>query len=303
MIVRYPGDPVAVGGTISAGSGDAAGYTVHSFTGLGAGALTFGPFVGTASATITSTLSGTGGFTWQSSGTLTLAAANSYSGDTVVDVGTLSLQQATLADGSSVFLNGGATLDLVHGETDTVATLWINGVQQPAGSYNSANSSGAITGSGALLVTNGPGAPTGFAAWIDGFFPGETDPAIIAPDADANGDGVANALVYLLGGDPKDGNNLTLLPTATLVTNPGGTVPDGGYLVFTHRRDATAQANPTVEHSTTLEAPWTIATDGVDGVVVIETTDGFAPGIDRVEVFIPQQANPHLFGRLAVTIP
>lgn len=300
VIVRYPGSAMATGG---ADTRTLEGFTYQTFTAAGGATLEFGTIAGTASATITSTLSGTGGFTWQSSGTLTLAAANSYSGDTVVDVGTLSLQQATLADGSSVFLNGGATLDLVHGETDTVATLWINGVQQPAGSYNSANSSGAITGSGALLVTNGPGAPTGFAAWIDGFFPGETDPAIIAPDADANGDGVANALVYLLGGDPKDGNNLTLLPTATLVTNPGGTVPDGGYLVFTHRRDATAQANPTVEHSTTLEAPWTIATDGVDGVVVIETTDGFAPGIDRVEVFIPQQANPHLFGRLAVTIP
>jgi len=113
---------------------------------------------------------------------------------------------------------------------------------------------------------------------------------------------VANALIYLFGGDPKHGDNFALLPTATLATNPGGTVPDGDYLVITHRRDTTAQANATVEHSTTLVAPWTTAADGVDGVVVVETSGGFAPGIDKVDVFIPR-TGARGFGRVGVSLP
>jgi hypothetical protein len=109
-------------------------------------------------------------------------------------------------------------------------------------------------------------------------------------------------LVYLFGGDPKDGNNQTLLPTATLATNPGGTVPNGNYLVFTYRRDATAQVTAAVEHSTTLTAPWTTAANGVDGVVVVETANGFASGINKVEVFIPRSA-ARMFGRLGVSVP
>jgi autotransporter-associated beta strand protein len=231
-------------------------------------------------------------------GTLTLAAT-SHSGETRVSGGTLALSQATLADTAAVRIASGATLHLTHGETDTVAALWINGVSQAAGTYNSANTGGAITGGGSLLVT---GITGGFTAWINSFFPGETDPAIVGPDADANNDGVANALVYLFGGDPKDGDNLALLPTATTATNPGGTVPGGDYLVFTYRRDANASVTATVEHSTTLEAPWTAATHGQGGVVVVETPNGFASGIDRVEVFIPRAA-ARMFARVAATVP
>lgn len=234
------------------------------------------------------------------SGTLTLAGGTGHTGDTHIFGGTLVLAQATLADSSTVRIASGATLNLTHGETDMVAALLINGVPQAPGTYDSANTAGAITGTGALEVTGVVAG--GFASWIDGFFPGETDPAIDGPDADANGDGVANALVYLFGGDPKDGNNLALLPTATAATNPGGAVPDGDYLVFSYRRDATAEVTTTVEHSTTLAAPWTTATDGVDGVVVVETADGFTPGIDKVDVFIPRSAS-RIFGRVAVALP
>jgi len=64
-------------------------------------------------------------------------------------------------------------------------------------------------------------------SWIAGSFPGESNPAITGPDADANGDGVANALVFLLGGNPKDGGNRLLLPATAIATNPGDPVPDG----------------------------------------------------------------------------
>ena len=152
------------------------------------------------------------------------------------------------------------------------------------------------------LLTLSAGTGGSFESWIDGFFPGETDPEIIGPDADANGDGVANALVYLFGGDPKDGNNPSLLPTVTLATNPAGPVPNGNYLVFTYRRDTSANATVTVEHSTDLATPWTTATNGVDGVVIVETPNGFPPDLDKVEVFIPR-SSASMFSRLSVIVP
>ena len=297
VVVRYPGEARATGGNDIRSLSN---HTYHTFTTTGAGTLGFGSFTGTSSATLTGTLSGSGGFTWNSSGTLTLANPASYTGDTAVQAGTLALPHASLADGSSVFLSAGATLHLSHGQTDTVNALWINGVQQAAGTYHAANSNGAITGTGSLLVTSGPDSPAGFQGWIAGFFPGETNPAITGPNADPNGDGVANALVYLFGGDPKNGNNRALLPTATLATNPGGGVPAGNYLVVTYRRDSAASVSATVEYGSTLTGPWSTATAGSEGVVILETPDAFAPGIHKVEVFLPRSPG-RLFARVAAS--
>jgi hypothetical protein len=79
-------------------------------------------------------------------------------------------------------------------------------------------------------------------------------------------------------------------------------VPAGDYLVFTYRRDAAAQVTAAAEHSATLAAPWTTATHGVDGVVIVDTADGYEPGINKVEVFIPRSGE-RLFGRLGATLP
>jgi autotransporter-associated beta strand protein len=44
-----------------------------------------------------------------------------------------------------------------------------------------------------------------FLAWIDSYFPGETDPAIVGKDADPDGDGVNNLAEFALNGDPDNG--------------------------------------------------------------------------------------------------
>lgn len=328
VVLRYPGAPRALGGTITAGTGSAAGYTIHTFTAEGAQALHV-PEDGTINAPIT----GSGGFTFAGFGTLTLAATHTYTGDTLVPNGTLNLQSGAqlafaigadgvnnrIAGGGSGSFHGTFHLDLASADA-TPGNEWRLvdlGSASFGGSFAVTSTAGAFTRTGTTHALNqggltwtfnettgvlsvGEAAPTGFAAWIDGFFPGETDPAIVGPAADPNGDGVANSLVYLFGGDPKDGNNQTLLPTATLATNPGGPVPNGNYLVFTYRRDATAQVTAAVEHSTTLAAPWTTAANDVDGVVVVATANGYASGIDKVEVFIPR-SGARMFGRLSVS--
>lgn len=90
-------------------------------------------------------------------GELILSGNLSYSGNTTVSAGTLTCLSANSAnDASTVSIGATAMLKLNFTGSDTVAALFINGVQKAAGTYNSANSSGAISGSGALIVTSGP---------------------------------------------------------------------------------------------------------------------------------------------------
>ncbi len=88
-------------------------------------------------------------------GLLTLSGANTYTGDTTVNGGTLSLSQAYLASASNVWIGSGDFLNLTFGSTDTIGSLYLNGVEQPAGVYGAGNSGGYITGTGSLLVTVG----------------------------------------------------------------------------------------------------------------------------------------------------
>jgi hypothetical protein len=150
-----------------------------------------------------------------------------------------------------------------------------------------------------------------YASWIDEFFPGETNPAIIGATADPDGDGIPNAVEMVLGGNPKAVLDAALLPTIELVTNPVGVpaIPAGNYLLFTYRRtDRSVAAGMTAdcETDTDLVPAWTAAT-GAPGVV-IQVDDDFAwtnpvsaTATDRVRVYVPRAANTKLFGRLGVT--
>lgn len=120
-------------------------------------------------------------------------------------------------------------------------------------------------------------------------------------DADPDSDGVSNGIEFVLGGEPNPANpgsnSAALLPT---MTTDSGT----GELVFVFRRaDEAAGLNPAVEYDADLAGTWTLAQGGVNGVTIHETQDGFASGIDRVEVRIPssQAAAGRLFARLVVT--
>jgi autotransporter-associated beta strand protein len=93
---------------------------------------------------------------------LILGGANAYTGNTEVVAGTLQVTNnaSALPSDTSLFIGGGAKLDL--GVDVTVATLWIDSVQQDAGTFGSESSTADnkdntyFAGSNVLTVTAGP---------------------------------------------------------------------------------------------------------------------------------------------------
>ncbi len=115
-----------------------------------------------------------------------------------------------------------------------------------------------------------------------------------APGADHDGDGLANAIEFVLGSDPTTPDP-TVAPTG---------LTDASDLVFTHRQNQAAAADhPTVQHGSDL-AGWTAAADGENGITITTTPDGFGAGIDAVTVRIPRAlaVEGRLFARLAVQV-
>ena len=89
---------------------------------------------------------------------------NSYSGDTSVLAGTLSITEDYLADTADVYMLTGAVLNLDFGSTiiDTIDSLFFNGVSQATGTWGGVGSgatyeSAFITGDGWLLVSTSAG--------------------------------------------------------------------------------------------------------------------------------------------------
>ena len=83
---------------------------------------------------------------------------NTYTGDTTVEAGTLSIDAAYLADTADVILTADATLNLDFVGTDTINALFIAGDAQVPGTWGAVGSGAAnettlITGTGLLQVT------------------------------------------------------------------------------------------------------------------------------------------------------
>ena len=117
------------------------------------------------------------------------------------------------------------------------------------------------------------------------------------PAADPDHDSIPNLIEFVIGGDPSMASDLEKLPTATL--------DNGDFLVTYRRRTAAAALETAVEFSTMLGTDWTAARHAVDGIKITLLPDGFATGIDRIEVRLPAalSSDGKLFVRLAVTRP
>lgn len=275
------------GGSIDTTSGGNDGSaTVASAIGLTASTNTINVQSG-ATITATGVVSGSGSLQKTGSGSLFLTAAPTYTGDTTVSDGTLILAQGGLANSASVRLGPSSTLNLAFAGTDTVDRLFINGVQQPAGVYNSTNSSGRVTGSGTLTVSS---SPAGYAAWeaTNGL-------AGAGSTADSDDDGIPNGIEFVIGGDPSgpESDSTALLPTSAKNTT---------HLIFSYRlTDESIPDSPHVQYGSNLTG-WTTARENIDGVT-FETTN-ISSGINLVTVRIPLGlANgAKLFARLAVEI-
>ncbi len=266
-------------------------------------------------------LSGTGGVTKTGTGTWTLAANNSYRGDTTVNAGRLVLATGgslsfyptanqvsnwIFGTGSPVVtLNGTLYLDLAGADLTggntwtivdvaTVAASFSGSVTSSLGSFN--NTAGVwklvkdgwiwtfSQATGQLALESDP-----FGSWINATWPLLADKT---PAGDSDDDGIPNLLEYVLqNGDPSL-SSAAILPTASAA---------GNDLVFTfHRRHAsTADTTQVFQYGSDLSG-WTEVPLSSGGMVSI-TPDTPAAGIDEVIVTVPQNGNPSLFGRLKVS--
>ena len=118
---------------------------------------------------IDSAISGIGTLTKVGAGTLVLSQSDGYTGDTIVNQGTLRLDYSLgewLANSANVRINNaGSVLNLNTGAVvDTINSLYLDGVQQAAGLWGAVggsapNQTSYITGTGELLVTVGEAVP------------------------------------------------------------------------------------------------------------------------------------------------
>lgn len=99
-------------------------------------------------------MSGSGSLTKTGNGTFTLTNANTYTGNTTVNGGTLEIAIASIASNSIVTVAGGAMLQLDFATTNQVAALVLNGTNEAAGVYNYTTTPGFFTSvsHGSLLV-------------------------------------------------------------------------------------------------------------------------------------------------------
>ncbi len=102
------------------------------------------------------------GFMKFGNGTLTLTGANTYTGNTSICEGTLSVTNPTFADSAAVLLNSAAKLNLnfAAGVVDTVYAFYVDGVSQFLGTWGAIGSgadheSALFTGAGRLNVLTG----------------------------------------------------------------------------------------------------------------------------------------------------
>ncbi len=159
--------------------------------------------------------------------------------------GTLVVKSATFAAGGKLTatFDGAASgvLETTGNLNITNATLELNGTPT-AQSYVIARY-GSLTGTqfaainpalppeytityGATEIIIERPASGGYTDWIETYFPGETDPAIIGQDADPDGDGGSNRFEFALGGLPNDPASKPKVFPITLDSSDEGSVTE-----------------------------------------------------------------------------
>ena len=235
---------------------------------------------------------GNGGLTKTGAGTLTLSGNNTYSGNTTISGGTLSIgnnSSSTFASSSTITISSGAQLNLPNAVTNIVGTLILGSQTYTSGTFNSSNSGGFITGSGAIQV--GTVADPSYSDWAS-----ENAPTGTSAD-DYDGDGVSNGLEYVLGGD-KNTNDSGKMPKITVA---------GGDMIFTFVRSQ-ASINAKTEVAILVGSDlvsWpTVYTVGADtagstsGVTILK--DLPVAGKDTVSLGVAMSPDPKKFARLRV---
>lgn len=235
-----------------------------TFTGSNADSNTLAAAIGNAG-------SGEVSVTKSGAGTWVLSGVNTYTGDTTVQGGKLSVSAGSFADASDLTVASGAVLDLSYPESveDTVATLKLGGKLAVAGVWG-AEGSGAphtsplITGTGRLKVEKGP-----FEIWATQIpNAAERDRAL-----DVDGDGLSNLLEFLFGSAPGAVNPSVVETTAS-----------GDGLILRWNELLSGGAYQLQESGTLSDEPW-----AASGILPVEAADqgGVPQGYVRKEATVP----------------
>jgi autotransporter-associated beta strand protein/T5SS/PEP-CTERM-associated repeat protein len=303
------------GGTLNiAGFSDTVGVVTlnnGSITGSGGTLTSTSNFIlnGAAPVSVSAKLGGAVGLVKSGNSTATLTGINSYTGDTTVEEGTLSINNAYLADSSTVKVgivaNASASLNLNHAATDTIDKLYIDGVQMQAGTYGSSTSlaanknDSAFSGNGILNVVSSPPV-NAYLAWSTTTYGLSGGNA--AFDFDYDKDGIPNGMEWILGGNPTVNDNSSILPAVT------GTATGGLTLVFNRATASISETTLTVQWNTDLNSTWNSIPIGAVDVGpsgINPTVDIDAPSVGKVTVNIPagNAVGDRIFARLKATNP
>ncbi len=178
------------------------------------------------------------------SGKWILDAANTYTGDTMVEEGTLSITNAYLADTADVMIDSGAIFDLSFVGSDTIGALFLDGASQAIGTYGSLASSAMFkssyfAGTGILNVT---------------------ELVLTAIPGDYNNDGIVNAADYTVYRDNVG------QPDGTLINDlVGGVVGAAQYTQWAENYGAT-EPPPAEASSLSVPEPTALVLAGIAAV-------------------------------------
>lgn len=205
-------------------------------------------------------------------GTMLLSGANTYTGDTTVTGGELTVSGNSIADTNKLVINGGK-LGVAAAANETVSTLYFGSVQQLAGTYGSTTSSATykddthFSGTGIVTVAVGP-VTDPYELWSASI----PNPGDRGRTADPDGDGFSNLSEYLFGTSPTASNGSL---STFEKTGPG--------LIVRWNQRATGSSVYVLRESATMaEIPWPTST----AAITDNATQGLTDYV-RKEAIIP----------------
>jgi autotransporter-associated beta strand protein len=193
--------------------------------------------------------------------------------DVLKAAGALTLGAASTIDFNSIGTPLSATSYVIASYGGTLTGTFGTMTDLPPGYSLVYNFNNGVTSTNIALVK------TPYTLWMETFYPGETDPAIIGAAADPDGDGENNAVEFALGGTPNNGSSRARIHPLTLDSDDGGT--DKELLLTIAVRSGTpaftGTPSPAATHegfTSTVQGSLSLATFSAPVSVVTTVTTG-----------------------------